>query len=80
MSRHHPDLVMCRKQPGIVVGRLCERCEGKCVMCDSLVSQTTAARICDECNYGSFQVSFERLPQEDYAREIELGFSPLTQI
>lgn len=47
---------MCRKQPGIVVGKLCQRCEGKCVVCDSLVSQTTEARICDECNYGTFQV------------------------
>jgi PHD finger-like domain-containing protein 5A len=55
MSKHHPDLVLCRKQPGVAVGRLCERCEGKCVVCDSLVRQTTAARVCDECNYGSFQ-------------------------
>ncbi|CAN8067147.1 unnamed protein product [Agarophyton chilense] len=55
MSKHHPDLVMCRKQPGVITGKVCERCEGKCVICDSLVSQTTPARICDECNYGSFQ-------------------------
>ncbi len=27
MARHHPDLIMCRKQPGIAVGRLCEKCE-----------------------------------------------------
>jgi hypothetical protein len=26
MSKHHPDLVMCRKQPGIAIGRLCEKC------------------------------------------------------
>lgn len=56
MSKHHPDLLMCRKQPGTTVGRLCEKCEGKCVICDSLVRQTTLAHICDECNYGSFQV------------------------
>jgi PHD finger-like domain-containing protein 5A len=55
MSKHHPDLVLCRKQPGTAVGRLCGKCEGKCVVCDSLVRQTTVARICDECNYGSFQ-------------------------
>jgi hypothetical protein len=30
MSRHHPDLVMCRKQPGISIGRLCDKCDGKC--------------------------------------------------
>lgn len=56
MSRHHPDLVMCRKQAGRTVGRLCERCEDKCVICDSLGSGRTAVRICDECNYGSYQV------------------------
>lgn len=27
MARHHPDLIMCRKQPGIAVGRLCEKCK-----------------------------------------------------
>jgi PHF5-like protein len=26
MAKHHPDLVMCRKQPGIAIGRLCEKC------------------------------------------------------
>ncbi len=76
MSKHHPDLIMCRKQPGIgmaaesfslpilvglrglltnekfccanrlctatmfslcsiAIGRLCEKCDGKCVICDS---------------------------------------------
>ncbi|KAI3879267.1 hypothetical protein MKW92_047260 [Papaver armeniacum] len=41
MAKHHPDLIMCRKQPGIAIGRLCEKCDGK-------------FRVCDECNYGSF--------------------------
>lgn len=26
MAKHHQDLIMCRKQPGIAIGRLCERC------------------------------------------------------
>ncbi|CAG8443330.1 7220_t:CDS:10 [Diversispora eburnea] len=30
MAKHHPDLIMCRKQPGIAIGRLCEKCDGKC--------------------------------------------------
>lgn len=64
MSRHHPDLVMCRKQAGIITGRLCERCEGKCVNCDSLVSPTTPARICDECNYGNFEVRYHPTPKK----------------
>lgn len=68
MSRHHPDLIMCRKQPGIVVGKLCQRCEGKCVVCDSLVSQTTEARICDECNYGTFQVGHLSLDEKSLSK------------
>jgi hypothetical protein len=27
MAKHHPDLIMCRKQPGVAVGRLCEKCK-----------------------------------------------------
>jgi len=27
MAKHHPDLIMCRKLPGIAIGRLCEKCE-----------------------------------------------------
>ena len=35
------------------VGQLCERCDGKCVICDSYVRPCTLVRICDECNYGN---------------------------
>jgi len=55
MARHHPDLIFCRKQTGISIGRLCAKCDGRCVICDSYVRPTTLARICDECNYGSYQ-------------------------
>lgn len=55
MAKHHPDLIMCRKQPGIAIGRLCEKDDGKCVICDSYVRPCTLVRVCDECNYGSFQ-------------------------
>ena len=85
MAKHHPDLIMCRKQPGIcappialhpcallpplaehhsclhpclygaAVGRLCEKCDGKCPICDSYVRPCVLVRICDECNYGSYQ-------------------------
>ena len=54
MARHHPDLVMCRKTPGIAIGRLCEKCEGKCVICDSYVRPTALVRLCAECDFGSF--------------------------
>ncbi|EHB09427.1 PHD finger-like domain-containing protein 5A [Heterocephalus glaber] len=51
MAKHHPDLIFCRKQAGVAIGRLCE----KCVICDSYVRPCTLVRICDECNYGSYQ-------------------------
>ncbi|ORY84816.1 PHF5-like protein [Protomyces lactucae-debilis] len=52
MSKHHPDLVMCKKQPGIALGRLCAKCDGKCVVCDSYVRPQTQVRTCDECAFG----------------------------
>ena len=36
------------------IGRLCEKCDGKCVVCDSYVRPCVLVRICDECNYGSY--------------------------
>ncbi|KAK5973278.1 hypothetical protein GCK32_010742 [Trichostrongylus colubriformis] len=47
MAKHHPDLIFCRKQPG--------RSDGRCVICDSYVRPCSLVRICDECNYGSYQ-------------------------
>ncbi|CAO1614399.1 unnamed protein product [Jaminaea pallidilutea] len=54
MSKHHPDLILCRKLPGIAIGRLCEKCDGKCPICDSYVRPSTLVRICEECNFGSY--------------------------
>jgi PHD finger-like domain-containing protein 5A len=53
MSRHRADLVMCLKLPGISVGRLCEKCDGRCPVCDSFVRPTTTVRICDSCAFGN---------------------------
>src|SRR3989338_3689543 len=39
----------CGKLVGMSIGKLCEKCDGKCVTCDSLVNQQTKARICEEC-------------------------------
>lgn len=47
-----PDLQMCMKQPGQHIGRLCEKCDGRCPLCDSFVRPTTKARTCDECAFG----------------------------
>ena len=49
------DLVMCRKQPGIAIGRLCDKCDGKCPVCDSYVRPTTLVRICDEWSFGNYE-------------------------
>ena len=67
MAKHHPDLIMCRKQPGIAVGRLCEKCDGKCPICDSYVRPCTLVRICDECNYGSYQARYNWLARRGFA-------------
>lgn len=42
----------------LAIGRLCEKCDGKCPICDSYVRPYTLVRICDECNYGSYQVGY----------------------
>lgn len=47
--------MICIKWVFVAIGRLCEKCDGKCVICDSYVRPCTLVRICDECNYGSYQ-------------------------
>ena len=80
MAKHHPDLIFCRKQAGkfkqqklvckkilgVAIGRLCDKCDGRCVICDSYVRPSTLVRICDECNYGSFQVKILNLKPTYY--------------
>ncbi|XP_051912578.1 uncharacterized protein LOC127594866 [Hippocampus zosterae] len=55
MAKHHPDLIMCRRLPGTAIGQLCDRCDGRCVICDSYVRPAQLVRICEECNFGSSQ-------------------------
>ena len=43
------------KQVGVAIGHLCKKCDGRCAIFDSYVRPTTLVRICDECNYGSYQ-------------------------
>ncbi|BEI86495.1 hypothetical protein CcaverHIS002_0607820 [Cutaneotrichosporon cavernicola] len=52
MSKHHTDLLMCRRQPGVAIGRVCEKCDGKCPVCDSFVRPMTLVHICDQCAFG----------------------------
>ncbi|KAF2876018.1 PHF5-like protein, partial [Massariosphaeria phaeospora] len=44
-----------RNAKGTSIGRLCDKCNGKCPVCDSYVRPTTAARICGECSFGNYQ-------------------------
>jgi PHD finger-like domain-containing protein 5A len=37
------------------IGRLCEKHDGLCPICDSYVRPATLVRVCDECNYGSYE-------------------------
>ncbi|XP_050374720.1 PHD finger-like domain-containing protein 5A [Argentina anserina] len=71
---------MCREQPGIAIGRVCGKCDGRCVLCDSMVRPCTLVRVCDECNYGSFKgrcvgcggriaKNFERISDAYYCKE-----------
>uniref|UniRef100_A0A8C6SJR7 PHD finger protein 5A n=1 Tax=Neogobius melanostomus TaxID=47308 RepID=A0A8C6SJR7_9GOBI len=48
MAKHHPDLIFAENKRVLVS-------DGKCVICDSYVRPCTLVRICDECNYGSYQ-------------------------
>ncbi|CAM9010737.1 hypothetical protein WICANDRAFT_29953 [Wickerhamomyces anomalus NRRL Y-366-8] len=52
MSRHQLDLVMCLKQPGTHLGKVCNKCDGRCPICDSFVRPTAKVRICEECAFG----------------------------
>jgi PHD finger-like domain-containing protein 5A len=49
MTSRSLDLKACGKMPGATVGVLCEKCDGKCVVCDSFVNPDVKARICEEC-------------------------------
>ena len=49
MSKHHPDLILCRKQAGTAIGKVCETCEGRCVICDSHVRLCSLVRIIYNC-------------------------------
>ncbi|KAH3902925.1 probable Pre-mRNA-splicing factor RDS3 [Saccharomycodes ludwigii] len=50
MSRHQFDLVMCLNEPGKHIGKVCDKCDGRCPICDSMVNPTIKVRICDQCS------------------------------
>lgn len=73
MSRHQFDLIMCLKQPGTHIGYLCDKCDGRCPICDShnikmnsynisnspvsFQPALKAVRICDSCSFGKSKQS-----------------------
>uniref|UniRef100_A0A8C9U8P2 PHD finger protein 5A n=1 Tax=Serinus canaria TaxID=9135 RepID=A0A8C9U8P2_SERCA len=52
IPKYHPDHF---KAGGKIKGCAVLAGDGKCVICDSYVRPCTLVRICDECNYGSYQ-------------------------
>lgn len=53
MAKHYNDLILCQKLPGKAIGKLCDKCDGRCVICDSYVNPSVIVRICSECDFGS---------------------------
>ncbi|KAF9508832.1 hypothetical protein BS47DRAFT_1302244 [Hydnum rufescens UP504] len=53
-SKLSPALIMCQRQPGIAIGRLCEKHDGKYPVCDSYVRPEKLVPICDEYNFGMY--------------------------
>ncbi|ORX73542.1 PHD finger-like domain-containing protein 5A-like protein [Linderina pennispora] len=56
MARHHPDLLYCRRMPGIAIGtalvHICDECnygtyKGRCIVCDG--RGISDAYYCKEC-------------------------------
>mmetsp|Transcript_19207 Transcript_19207/g.27036 ORF Transcript_19207/g.27036 Transcript_19207/m.27036 type:complete len:112 (-) Transcript_19207:2311-2646(-) len=52
MVKHHSDLIVCLKQPSQGIGRLCEKCEGKCPVCDTYVRPKLIIHLCNDCSFG----------------------------
>ena len=50
--KHQVDLVPCQKLAGNSIGKLCDKCDGRCVICDSYVKPSVLVRICDDCDFG----------------------------
>lgn len=46
------DVIRCGRRTGISRGRLCFKCDGKCVACESYVNAAVEARVCEECAAG----------------------------
>jgi PHD finger-like domain-containing protein 5A len=54
LTSHYYTLLACL-QLGLSTRLLTTIGDGKCVICDSYVRPCTLVRICDECNYGSYE-------------------------
>lgn len=67
-SRHSDDQELCRQQPGVCYGKVCDACEGRCPVCDSRSNPTKPVRICDSCAGAERFAVFENM---DYAQLTE---------
>lgn len=48
-ARHADDQELCRQRTGMIIGKLCDACEGRCPICDSRSNPSKAVKICDSC-------------------------------
>ncbi|KAL0229886.1 hypothetical protein PCE1_003450 [Barthelona sp. PCE] len=49
MSRHQQDTKLCGKQQANIFSVVCQRCSGKCIVCDSHVNLVKRAKMCITC-------------------------------
>jgi len=50
MFKHNTDIILCSKLVGNNIGKLCDKCDGRCPICDSYVKPFSLVRICDDCS------------------------------
>lgn len=48
IAKHHPGLIIYRKQPGVYCHRKTEKCDGKSVVCDLYKRPCRLVTVCDE--------------------------------
>lgn len=45
------DLVMCRATTGKSIGKTCDYCTDRCILCECPVNLVKTVRLCDECSF-----------------------------
>lgn len=53
MATHQNDHQICYNSVGPYEGKVCDRCDGKCVSCDSMNNLVYGVKVCDICHSAS---------------------------